>query len=397
MPPRREKRSKKATQEFFSASSSSSVPEPQSSSTPALVAITPREKACLVFKAMTTNLEERILAEEADTDLARDRADLGKSFPVGDFQDENEHIEKVEEGLEIAHDVKAMMLQIKRNKDEGLDVQIYERTDKVASASQKMQLFNLEKRFGFFREDTRGIIAQAESWSGRKLEREPRSLRQLFNDPMALIEKDSPTETQKPADLVAALSDFRRLSKLALQDVQAFNQIFACEEAKLPGPPTTAPYGGCRLPDIVPERIRKSAWDLQLIKEDMVNLRDRLVPLRERVRDAMIIWMTASSAVWKYGAAHVHEFQSMREYEYLRTSIQAANLLGQREDNNILSYFLSDASSQGVCPELQTKLSQGGRDLAKSNKDWEDRKETLTGCFLPVDEMVKRLSRLIEG
>lgn len=53
-------------------------------------------------------MEERILAEEA---LARDRANLGKSFAIGGFEDEMAHVDEVEEGLEVAHDVKTMMLK----------------------------------------------------------------------------------------------------------------------------------------------------------------------------------------------------------------------------------------------------------------------------------------------
>lgn len=69
----------------------SSVPEPQSTSrtTPALAAAAAREKACSIFN---TNLEERILAEEADTDLALDRANLGKSFAMEGFEEEMAHV-----------------------------------------------------------------------------------------------------------------------------------------------------------------------------------------------------------------------------------------------------------------------------------------------------------------
>lgn len=75
---------------------------------PALAAATAREKACLIFNEVATNPEERILAEEA---LARDRANIRKSFAIGGFEDEMAHADEVEEGLEVAHDVKTMMLK----------------------------------------------------------------------------------------------------------------------------------------------------------------------------------------------------------------------------------------------------------------------------------------------
>lgn len=88
----------------------SSVSEPQSNSRtmPALAAATAREKACLIFNEVATNLEERILAEEA---LAWDRANIGKSFAIEGFEDGMAHGDEVEEGLEVAHYVKTMMLK----------------------------------------------------------------------------------------------------------------------------------------------------------------------------------------------------------------------------------------------------------------------------------------------
>lgn len=68
--------------------------------------IATREKACLIFNELTTNLEERSLAEKADTDLARDRADFGKSPTIGvNFEVKMDYVEKIEEGLEIIQDL----------------------------------------------------------------------------------------------------------------------------------------------------------------------------------------------------------------------------------------------------------------------------------------------------
>lgn len=394
MSTRREKRSRKATQAFFSATpSSSSVAEPQPDSriTVALAATTPGEKACLIFKLLTTNLEERIRAEDADTNLALGRAKLGKTFAIEGYEEEVAHVEEVEEGLDIAHELKKMIMDIKCTKDEGVEVRLDEG---IESAYRNVQLFNREKIFSFFREDTRGIVAQAESWSGRKFEREPKSLRQIFNDPMCLVEEDISKgiqERPKAVNLAVALLDFRRLSKLVSQDLQAFNENFACEEAKLPQIPDIVTYRGCRLPDTVPERIRKSAWDLQFIKEDMMNLREQLLLLRESIREVMVIWLTANSAAWEYGIAHVHEYPKMREYEYLRTSIQASNVLGQREESKVLSYFLSDGSIRGVCPDLQSNLSK--EELDKSNKAWDDRQKMLIDIFVSVDEIAKTIRK----
>lgn len=72
--------------------------------------------------------------------------------------------------------------------------------------------------------------------------------------------------------------------------------------------------------------------------------------------------------------------------------LQADIRLRHREDHKVLSYFLSGGRSEGVCPELQTKLSKAGQHLNMSSRDWDDRKQRLMDGFLPVEEMVKRLN-----
>ena len=371
-----------------------SVSEPQSASSAAKAKA--RETACLVFVKLTSNLEERIIPEETNTNQSHKRTNLERSFAIEDFGDVMAHVEEVEEGLNIAHDVKMAMLEIRGKNGEGVDFQLEERMETVASACRSVELFNLDKRFGFSEEDTRQIVAQAESWSGRKLDREPKTLRQIFNDPMSLLEADTPTKMEKrpKSTNFVALLKFRRLSKLALQDVQAVQKIVTEKSAELPLVPTTAMFRGCLLSDTVPEKIRQSAYDLQFIKENMMDLHDQLLLLRETIRDAMLIWITAGSAAWEYGTAHIHEYPNMKKYEYLRTTLQADNLLAHREEHKILSYFLSSGRSEGVCPELQTKLSKDGQDLNMLSKDWDDRKQRLMDGFLPVEEMVKRLNAL---
>lgn len=349
-----------------------------------------KETACLMFIKITFNLQEHILVEEADTNQSHGGTNLGKSFAIEDFEEVIAHVEEAEEELNTAHDVKMSKLAIRGKNGKGVDVELDERMETVASACRSVQLFNIDKRFGFCKEDTRQLVAQAGSWSGRKLERAPKTLRQIFNDPMCLLEADAPTKMQKRPEATnsVVLSKFRRLSKLALQDVQ---KIITEENAELSLIPTTAIYRGCRLPDTVPEKIRQSVCDLQFIKESMTSLQEQLLPVRETVRDAMLIWITAGRAAWEYGTAHMHEYPNMKKYEYLRTSLQAENLLAHREEHKILSYFLSGGRSEGVCPGMQTKLSKDGQDLNMSSKDWDDRKQRLMDGFLPVEEMVKRL------
>lgn len=68
--------------------------------------------------------------------------------------------------------------------------------------------------------------------------------------------------------------------------------------------------------DTVPENKRQSASDLQFIKENRWDLQDQLLPLRELIRDAILIWVTADSAAWVCATAHIHEYPNMKKYEH---------------------------------------------------------------------------------
>lgn len=160
--------------------------EPQSNSrtTPAIPAATATEKAYLIFNKLTSNLEERSLVEAADMDPARDRAHLGKSFTMEDFEEESGTCAKeVEEGVENTHDVSMMISEIEGKEHKGEAVQRDERTETVASACQRVQLVILEKRLSLSREETRAIVARGRvaSWSGSQLVNSPSGLVQALS------------------------------------------------------------------------------------------------------------------------------------------------------------------------------------------------------------------------
>lgn len=102
-----------------------SVSEPQSASSAAKAKA--RETACLVFVKLASNLEERIIAEGANTNQSHERTILEKSSAIEDFGEVMAHVEEIEEGLNIAHDVKMAMLEIRGKNGEGVDVQLDER------------------------------------------------------------------------------------------------------------------------------------------------------------------------------------------------------------------------------------------------------------------------------
>lgn len=70
-----------------------------------------------------------------------------------------------------------------------------------------------------------------------------------------------------------------------------------------------------------------------------MGLHDQLLPLRESIRDAMLIWVTAGSAASECATAQIHEYPNMKKYDYLRTPLQADIRITHREDHKVLSYF----------------------------------------------------------
>lgn len=149
------------TSASLSSSASSPLPsvsEPQSASGATLAAAAARhalraasmEQGYLKFHESTTSLQEQGLAEAADTNLSRDRENLGKSFEIRDFEDVTAHVEAVEEELDICHIAKMMTAGIRVEECRGIIVRLEERVGIMVNACRKVQLFNLEKRFGFF-------------------------------------------------------------------------------------------------------------------------------------------------------------------------------------------------------------------------------------------------------
>ena len=110
------------------------------------------------------------------------------------------------------------------------------------------------------------------------------------------------------------------------------------------------------------------------------------------LRCSLLIWVTTGKVAWAHGVEHVHEYPDMRKFENFRTALQASNLLGYREKQNPDLLFVR-WSFKGSVSALEAKILKDGLDLSKLRKDWDDRKERFMKLFVPVEEIVERLSR----
>lgn len=364
---------------------------------------------------MAKCLDELCKAEEDSGMMVADRAKIAGTFELVDIEATIEHAEDIGTYIEHVHVTKIDKLRVgmadsrkngvktgnpfeilKADLDEIL-AQYEAWTEHINCAVCTVQLFNVEKRFTFFEQDSRAIRYQAEPWVGEIQEHNPPTLRQMFKDPTnvkgALEEPEKPKE-RKARDIKAILGDRKRFSKLAVKDTEAIKKRVSDQETKLPSLPANVTYDGVRIPAAIPQAIRQSAYDLSFICDEIHEMRGELLRLRESIRFILMIWVTTSKEAWEYGEEHIHEFPDMRKYEYIRISLQVSYLIAFREEFKIFEYFQSEDRPKGLCPQLEATFVKFGRDPEKLQAGWDERAKTLTDAFMPVDQMLKEVGPL---
>ncbi|MCJ1429808.1 hypothetical protein MMC29_007723 [Sticta canariensis] len=375
------------------------------------------ERARKEFAAMTKSLEELSVLEESSGLGVADRVNIAGTFKLVDIEGTIEQVENVGTYFSRVHNTKLETLRkslVDNNKIAvgiGSPLAILKADiDQILGKYQAwielvnfavgmVQLFNVEKRFSLFEQDCRHIRYQAEAWAGNKVQDNPPTLRQLFRNPMdleAVLEQTKKPKERKKRDIKAILEDRKRLSKLAIKDTQALNKLVPDQETKLPSLPGCITYHGIRVPAAIPQAIRQSAYDLEFICDEIHELLEELLRLRNMIRGTLMIWVTTSKKAWEYGKKHIHEFPDMRKYEYTRTALQVSYLIAFREEYKIFAYFLSDDRPKGLCPQFEATFVKLGRNPGRLQDEWDERVKKLTNAFIPVDEMLREMSPLNE-
>ncbi|MCJ1271010.1 hypothetical protein MMC22_010909 [Lobaria immixta] len=385
-----------------------SKPERESTGTSRPERTTAMEAACKVFEQMTESLDEMSLLEESSGLVEADRVNIAGTFELVDIEGNIAHIDnvglyfdrvlcsKLDSIYEKTRDVE-MMAAGTGNQLAELDKIIAQSqawTELINFAACSVQLFNVEKRFGFFEQDYRHIRYHAEAWAHESPQKDPPTLRQIFECPMqpkATVERTKKPKERKKRDINAILGDRSRLGKLAVKETQALNKLVPDQETQLPSLPVAVTYDGVEISDAFPEAVRQSAYDLTFSNEEIHGMEVELMMLRETIRRTMLIWVTTSRKAWEYGSTHIHEFPDMRRYEHVRTALQALYVVAFRTASKLFTYFCTEDRRQGLCPKLEAYFVKFERNPEKMKEEWDRRVTRAKDSFLSVEELLEHM------
>lgn len=378
-------------------------------------------EACAAFDKAASTLETRAEQEDTWADLKRDRANMGETFELLDAEANVLHVENMEAYLRRTHAEKVYKLDVDKKRCMAVMAKgVLEETRTYKALGEKVetrlgwavsgyqqwnelvncgvclvQLHNMEKRYGFFKEDSVEIRMRAMARAGEEAKDCPPTLRKLFLNPAMETAGENP-EKKKPKNRASekSLEGFRRMTALALKDMQALLRQVPDEEPQMPSLPQNLTHYGLKVPETVPLPIREAIYAFTFIYDQYSDfVQDDLTKLRDQIRCTMIVWATTSRAAWLYGKKHIHEFPVMREYEYFRLSLKSSYYIASREEAKVFGYFLSDDRPKGLCPQLEEAYEKDGRTVAELKEEWEKRIEAFDMAFTSMDEMVKDINQ----
>lgn len=370
------------------------------------------EAACQVFEEMTESLEEMRILEESSGLEKADRVNIAGTFELVDIEGTIVHVDNVRRYFDRLHsarldslyknarDVKMMaagtgnQFAILEADLDQIIGQYQAWTELISIAGCSVELFNVEKKWGFFEQDYRHIRYQAEAWADETVQKDPPTLRQIFENPMkpkAVVERTKKPKERKKRDIKAILGDRSRLHKLAIKDVEALNKLVPDQETQLPLLPLRITYDGVEISDALPEAVRQSTYDLVFSWEEIHCMKIELMTLRETIRGTMLIWVTTGRKAWDYGTEHIHDFPNMRRYEYVRTALRALYVVAFRAEFKLFDYFCTDDRPKGLCPKLETYFARFEQNPQKMQEEWDGRVKKATDSFLSVEELLEQL------
>lgn len=174
----------------------------------------------------------------------------------------------------------------------------------LASCLAQIQLFNIEKRFGFVEESYQALSNDDMKRRGEDVLAElPLSFRQKLDNPFELTEsapKPRKTRKKKKLSVDKALVQLQRNCKLAIEEMQNLKKIISDAEKpiELPSVPVSFTYGGVPVPKDIPDNIRRRFFDGQFAYQEVLDLQEELFDLVRHVLGALAAWCSTSHEVW---------------------------------------------------------------------------------------------------
>ena len=258
------------------------------------------------------------------------------------------------------------------------------------------QLYNIEKRFGSFPDQSRWIELRAVARVDEKTEEPLPTLRQKFNDPTSFMEnrffKKPKERPRKYFHIPEVLTEQTRLCTIATKDVKVLNILVPRYEAKVPHLPMALYYRSSRLPPL-PTEVHLALNDLNYLHLEVQDSYTEILGLREKVRYVAMIWATTSEAAWEYGKKHIRQLPVMREYEYRRTSLWAEYTVIFRSETKVLKFFQSDKYQKGSNAKIEAAVGID-RTAADIEDEWKKRWQMLESTFKTVTSILQEIEDL---
>ena len=236
------------------------------------------------------------------------------------------------------------------------------RNEILNTAICQVQLFNIDKQFGFFNQDCQPFQYRAATWTGKKVEQGSMTLRNVFRATFTDEHTVKEKQRKKP-DLEKALKYLISNTTFAIKELQAMNKEVPNEDAQAPVLPQELTFG----PTIVLS-IRQSVECLASMYQDITALHKELPELRDTVMCAMTIWVSSGSPAWQYARAHVHEFPEVRKYVWTRNHLLSNKETSRWQHMKILRHY--------------------GQSIEEFQAEWEEEMENVRQAFPSLDELL---------
>lgn len=174
----------------------------------------------------------------------------------------------------------------------------------LTSCLRQVQLFNIEKKFGFVDESYQALDNDDRKRRGEDAPAElPLTFRQKLNNPFKPAEsapKPSRKKEKKDISSLKALAELRRSYKATIKEIQSINKSISDAEDSIK-PPSVAPsftYADVPVPKDIPDHIRQRFLDAEYSFNEVLVLQEVASKQLTEVRSAFVAWYSASHEVW---------------------------------------------------------------------------------------------------
>ena len=174
----------------------------------------------------------------------------------------------------------------------------------LTSCLRQVQLFNVEKKFGFPEEDYEALSNDDKKRRGEDVPAElPLSFCQTWNNPFKPLEpasKPSKKKGKKKLSGLEVLTELQYNCSRATEDMQNIGKTVrdANESTGLPSLAPSITYADVPVPEDIPDYVRQRFSDAEFAFQEVLTLQGEASKQLLNVRSAFLAWNSASREVW---------------------------------------------------------------------------------------------------